>query len=168
MVRVNRVKKTIVAKHFGVGLRTVERALTDEHENKQALDTKQQKAGWKFLKGVQLPEMRRVSNVRRDCAAQTATFVLAIIAAARARHDGGGASNGCCYFRFSKPYSQRSVRLEQRTHVLAQPEQQLTADWVSSLPSVSEYYDGLLTVCIGGKYACTYTRNRPDTGSACS
>lgn len=76
MVRVKRTNKTIVVKHFGVGLRTIKHALTDEHGIKQALDTKQQPAGSKSPKGAQLLEVRGVSNSRRDCAAQTLHLFL--------------------------------------------------------------------------------------------
>lgn len=75
------MKKSIVMKHLGAGLRTVEHALMDEHKIVQTLDTKQQKAGSKSLKGAQLPEMRSVPNIRRDCKAQTTTSVFAVIAA---------------------------------------------------------------------------------------
>lgn len=42
MVQVTRMKKTVIVRYLGVGLRTVERDLTDEQKTKQALDTKQQ------------------------------------------------------------------------------------------------------------------------------
>lgn len=51
-----------------------------EHDIKSALNTKQQKVVSKSLKEVHLPEVRSVSNARRDCSAQTATFVRGVMA----------------------------------------------------------------------------------------